>query len=271
MSEKSATKVEDLFADAEGEVSAGTLASFAAPDIGAAIQNGMGVNAEAFESSEIFAVVARVDDSGSIRFSGNAEAVRDGMNTLREELSKSQARDEIAMSIGQFNDEPDEPMCPFVSLSAVPVFDAQNYNPNGGTPLYDQVILGAGLLIAKWKEAEANGQQFRGVLLVVTDGAEEHSRASLAEVQQVMRDLVSKEIFLPIFMGIDDRGYTDFRKVAAEMGFPKDLVLTPGSTGREIREAFATVSRASVSASQSAASLSAVKQAGVGGFGAITN
>ena len=49
-------------------------------DLGAQIQAGLGVEVDDVPAAEVVLVTMMPDDSGSIRFSGNAEAVRSGHN-----------------------------------------------------------------------------------------------------------------------------------------------------------------------------------------------
>lgn len=87
----------------------------------------------------------------------------------------------------------------------VPRSGEYNYKPSGNTPLYDATIVSAGLLLAKAQEFANIGAQMRGSLLIVSDGEDYGSKATPREVKQVIDDLLMREIFLVMFMGIDLR------------------------------------------------------------------
>lgn len=249
-------------AQATGLISQASVQSLSAPDIGQVIRAGLGIAAEDFEASEVYGSIVDIDDSGSIRMAGNSQHMRDGVNLLRAELLASNAADDILHLMKTINGEM---LYPFGPLGTAPLLDAKNYNPQKGTPLYDSMIASCGLMMAKWREFSKLGVQFRGSVLFVSDGADEHSRSTPADVKPVIEDLLRREIFIVMFMGIDD-GRTDYRAVAKSVGIPDQWVLTPGSSGSEIRQAFAVASRASKTASQGAQSFSEVIG---GGFGTI--
>lgn len=262
----STADLNSLFSAAQqkGLVSQATAESLNAPDVGRVIRAALGVDADQFDSSEVYLSVVVVDDSASIRDAGNAPVMRDGLNLLRQELLESQSRDDILYTILTINGEV---VYPFGALSTSPVIDEANYRPCKGTPLYDSMITGAGLLIAKWREFAALGATCRGSILFVTDGADVHSTAKPRAVAPVIQDLLMRETFIPMFMGIDD-GRTDFKQVALSCGIPEQWVLTPANSGSEIRKAFAVASRASKTASQGAKGFSQVATGG--GFGQMT-
>ena len=255
--------VPELFGGAldDGDISPGSNSLLMAPDVGQQITAALGVPADQLESSEVFNFGALLDDSGSIRFGGNTEHVRDGVNMVLRELRDTNARDDMMVQLLQLNDPP---VCNFTRLVNAPELDGQNYNPTGGTPLYDQSVVFLGAQLAKAREFAEQGVPCRSVSLIVSDGADVHStRNTASDVRKLVEDMLRQETHIVAFMGIDD-GDTDFRQVAREMGIPDEWVLTPGSNREELKAAFAVVSRASKTASQGAASFS---QAAGGGFG----
>ena len=256
--------ISGLFDDAKdaGLVSQASFTTLNAPDVGMMIQQGLGVDADLFDANEAFAQLALLDDSGSIAAAGNEDLLRQGANGMLEALNESQAREDIIISMLTLNRGF---VYPFTPLAAAPRLDGNNYRAYGFTPLYDATIVAAGLLLAKEMEFANIGAQMRGSLLVVSDGKDEGSRATARDAKKVIDDLLRREIFIVMFMGIND-GQTDFEAVAKSMGIPDQWVLTPANTASEIRQAFGTASRASKTASQGAASFS--KMAG-GGFGAV--
>jgi len=137
-----------------------------------------------------------------------------------------------------------------------------NYDPGLGTPLYDQTVVLLGTVLAKAREFETSGVPARSVTLLLTDGADLHSRAQTPRsVRSIVEDMLRLERHIVAAMGISD-GHTDFRRVFLDMGVPEPWILTPGNTQSEIRKAFQTFSLSAVRATQSAA----FGAASVGGF-----
>ena len=253
MSKKSSKsqQVKDLFdaAHREGKLSRASLATLDVHDLGAAIQAGLGVAVDDVESSEVVLVSMMPDDSGSIRFSGNAAAVRDGHNLVLEALGACKQRDDIFVHNRYLNGTVLYPYTPVAD--AVPM-TRHNYDPNQGTPLYDQTVVLLGTVLAKAQEFAQNGVPVRTITLLITDGADEHSaRAGAGEVASLVRDMLADEIHIIAAMGIDN-GTTDFHKVFCAMGIPPAWILTPQNSAGEVRKAFQVFSQSAVRASQSA-------------------
>ncbi|MBI4021596.1 MAG: hypothetical protein HY369_05115 [Candidatus Aenigmarchaeota archaeon] len=237
------------------------------PDLGARIQAGMGIKVDNVPASEVTLVTMLVDDSGSISAAGNTRVVRDGHNMVLDALGKAKRRDGILAHTLYLNGTV---LFPYAPLDQAVRMDDSNYDPNLGTPLYDQAVVLLGTVLAKAQQFEDAGVPVRTVTLIVTDGQDEHSSAAhggrgttAADVAKVARDMLRKETHIIAAMGIDN-GATDFRRVFAEMGIQDKWILTPGNTQQEIRRAFLLFSQSAVRASQGAAPFS---QSAMGGFG----
>jgi hypothetical protein len=244
-----------------GVVSPDALQSIAGvPDIGTQIQDALGVPADAIEGSEVFLLTVLLDDSGSIRFvQGNTEAVRDGHNLVLDALKASKAENDILVHATTLNRGV---VYPYATLPQAPKLDSSNYNPNGGTPLYDQAIVVLATVLAKEEEFRKQGVPVRTATLILSDGHDEGSRKCAADVKNVVGDMLRRENHIIAAMGVDD-GYTDFRQVFTEMGVRPEWILTPGNNPSEIRKAFQVFSKSSVAASKGAAAFSKM-----GGFAA---
>jgi len=255
--------VQKLFgsAVAEGAISEQTAQILSVKDIGAAIQAGLGVPVDDVQSSEVVLVTMMPDDSSSIRAAGNAQVVRDGHNLVIEALSASKQKGNILAHTRYLNGGI---LYPYKSLDQAAKMDQSNYDPNGGTPLYDQTIVLLGTVLAKTQEFAENGVPVRTVTLIITDGHDEHSvKSTPRDVALVVKDMLMSENHIVAAMGIND-GRTDFRQVFQGMGVEDQWILTPGNTPSEIRRAFQVFSQSAVRASQNAVSFS---QAAAGGFG----
>lgn len=288
MSQSQTPNVTSLFNTAQqsGDMSMAAMQALNVPDIGQNIQNALGVPAIQVTTAEVFLTGMLIDDSGSIRFEpGNTEKVREGVNAVIDALMASKTRDNILMHCRYLNGSV---LYPFTPLPQAVRLTQQNYNPNGGTPLYDETAIMLGTVLAKVLEFALNGQPVRSATLIVTDGADEHShRQTASSVASIVADLLKQEMHIVAAMGIDDGGRTDFWKVftgwsryeieqakaagtfadldaKGGMGIQPRWVLTPGNNPSEIRQAFQVFSQSAQRASQGAASFS---QQALGGFG----
>ena len=245
-------------AEAEGTLSKAALQALAIPDIGAEIEAALGVNVDDVIASEVTLVTMLIDDSGSIRFASNADAVRDGHNIVIDALLESKQESSVLIHTRYLNGKV---LYPYSFLKDAKHMDAHNYNPNGSTPLYDQSVVVLGTVIAEYQRFADNGVVARSITLIVTDGNDEHSvNATAKAVRSIVKDLLGEK-HIVAGMGIND-GNTDFRKVFREMGIPDEWILTPGNTKSEIRKAFGTFSKSAVRASQSAKRFSATAGGG---------
>ncbi|APR78193.1 Hypothetical protein A7982_03540 [Minicystis rosea] len=249
-------------AEDEGTISPKARAVLDVPDLGAQIQAGLGVNVDDVESSEVVLVTIMPDDSGSIRFAGNAGAVREGHNLVLDALVASKQKDSILSHTRYLNGKVLHPYCLVAQAERM---TSANYDPTLGTPLYDQAVVLLGTVLAKAQEFAAAGVPVRTVTLLITDGADEHSlRAKAADVAAVVRDMAMAESHIIAAMGISD-GHTDFREVFRTMGIEDRWVLTPSHDASEIRRAFLVFSQSAVRASQGGGAFS---RAAAGGFAA---
>ena len=64
-------------------------------DIGSQIQAGLGIAPDDVPSAEVVLVTMMPDDSGSIRFSGHADTVRNGHHLVLDGLSQCRQQDDI--------------------------------------------------------------------------------------------------------------------------------------------------------------------------------
>jgi hypothetical protein len=246
----------------DGELSTAGHQALAIPDLGAQIQAGLGICVDDVQASEVVLVTMMPDDSGSIRFAGNAQAVRDGHNLVLDALAATKQPEGILVHTRYLNGQVLYPYCP---LDRATRMDAQNYDPNQGTPLYDQSLVLLGTVLAKTREFADAGVPARSVTLIITDGADAGSmRARPRDVAALVKDMGRAECHIVAALGLED-GQTDFRTVFREMGIEDRWILTAKSGASEVRRAFSLFSRSAVRASQGTASFS--KTAAGGFFG----
>ncbi len=262
MTKKSKTaKLDNLFDSAhrDGAISNASKKVLDVVDLGAQIQAGLGVAVDDVESSEVVLVTMMPDDSGSIRFSGNAEVVREGHNLVLESLGACRQRDDIYVHNRFLNGDV---LYPYTPVDQAIRMTKSNYDPCKGTPLYDQTVVLLATVLAKAQEFADAGVPVRTVTLLITDGADNHStRANARHVKALVADMLAAESHIVAGMGIDD-GSTDFRQVFIDMGIPDSWILTPRNSASEIRKAFQVFSQSAVRASQTAS----FSKTALGGF-----
>ena len=242
---KNAPSVSTLFQHAkeDGTLSCESQNVLTVVDLGAQIQEAMGIRVDDVPSSEVVLVTLMPDDSSSIQSSGNAAAIRDGHNLVLDALLTSKQKDHLLVHTRYLNGSVLYPYCP---LEQAVRMDASNYRPDKGTPLYDQAVVLLGTVFAKSQEFLDNGVQVRTVTLILTDGCDVHSsRADARKVASLVGDLHRAEGHIVAAMGVDD-GQTDFRKVFREMGIEDPWILTPRNNASEIRKAFSVFSQSAL-------------------------
>lgn len=260
------TNINELFQSAqdEGLLSQQAMVNLNIPDIGQQINDAMGVSVDDVTASEVILVTMLIDDSGSIRFAGNSEAVRDGHNLVVESLEATKQKDNILIHTVYLNGSI---LFPFRSLEHAVKMDSSNYSPDKGTPLYDAVQTTLATVLAKSQEFSDNGVPCRTVTLIVTDGADMHSVRMRApeDLKPIVEDMLRTENHIIAGMGFDDgSSLVDFRNIFKGMGVPDQWILDKNHNESDIRKAFALFSQSAVRASQGGAVFS---QAAIGGFG----
>ncbi|MDD4975497.1 MAG: hypothetical protein PHY93_14150 [Bacteriovorax sp.] len=232
-------------------------------DIGAQIQNGLGVDVDDVKASEVVLVNILIDDSGSIScIPSGSDIMCSGHNMIVDEiLSASKKHDSILLHTRYLNGKV---LNPYGQLTNCQRMNSRNYSADGGTPLYDQCVIFLGTVMAKAQEFSDNGVPVRTITLIITDGDDLHSRNNRArDVASIVTDMRRSENHIIAAMGIDD-GDTDFRQVFADMGIDPKWILLPSSDPHEIGKSFKLFSQSASRASQNAASFS---KTAMGGFG----
>ena len=246
-------------AHSEGDLNKTSLQALTAiPDIGATIQQGLGIPADQVRSSEVVLINILVDDSGSMSEDQKDMALKDGYNLLLEALKGSKQQDNIEIYVRYLNGTL---LCPYTPLDNAPVMDAGNYSATGGTPLYDETAKLLATVIAKKQEFQDNGIQVRTITLIMTDGKDLHSRTNNErDINNIVSDMLRSEDHIVAAMGFGN----GFRSVFTDMGIQNQWILEESATASEIRKAFNVFSQSAIRASQSAAAFS---QSNLGGFG----
>ena len=259
----SATTLSTLIAGSGVDEDAAAAMQLTIDTLGPDIQAGLGnIALDDIMLSEVVLITMLLDDSGSIRFGGNAQHIRDGHNLILEALRASKQSAAVLVSCSFLNDGV---LYPYVLLENAPKLDSSNFNPSGSTPLFDQSAVTLTTVAAKMSEFEQGGINARAVTVILTDGGDTGSRHTVGDVRKMVSGMLVTEQHIIAAIGVDDGGYTDFRQVFGDMGILDEWILVPGNTESEIRRTFQVVSQSAVRASQTAGSFS---QTAMGGFGA---
>lgn len=230
------------------------------PDLGAKIQNALGVPPDLASSGMITLVGILLDDSSSIASAHNTDNVIEGFNLIRDAIAASAEADTVQMFVDQMNHGGSNG---FQVMSDVMRLDRTNFRPHGATPLYDKALLLYSTILAKTHWYEQSGVACRSISCIITDGAEYGSREGTpAKVKALVDSLLQQEQHVVTAVGIDD-GSTDFVSVFTKLGLLRDFILTPKNSPSEIRKAFQMVSK-SVGQVSAAAGGNVSK---LGGFG----
>ncbi|HEY8130853.1 MAG TPA: hypothetical protein VII12_03100 [Thermoanaerobaculia bacterium] len=246
----------------EGSLSADSLNILTLPDLGAKIQQGLGVAVDDVPASEVFLLTLLVDDSGSIRGAKNEALVIDGYNSILTALKESKQESGILIHTRYLNGIV---LSPYTPIAQAQPLDASNYQATGSTPLYDESVTILGTVIAKTQEFADAGVPARSVTVIITDGADCGSyRHKARDVMAIVDDMLKSENHIVAGVGLSD-GHTNFRKVFSNMGIEDRWILTPGTSKGDIRAAFRVISQTAVRTSQGRGQFS---RAAAGGFGA---
>lgn len=292
MTTSDTANINDLFQSAQDDDVIGqvSMEALQVVDLGTKIGDALGTPADQFQQGEVVLVAVLIDDSGSIRFCGNTEVVADGHNIVIEALTESKQQDNILFHSRLLSGEIINPFVSVDQATKLQTGPGGNYNPNKGTPLYDESVAFWGTILAKAQEFSDQGIPVRTISLILTDGSDQHShqffeyeddpnmgrwRAPKDGVKSLATDLLKQECHIIAGMGVsdddDDQYATDFDTVFKRMGIRDDWIVVVKQSGRskdefksELRKQCQVFSQSAVRASQSAASFS---QQAVGGFG----
>ncbi len=160
------------------------------------------------------------DDSGSINHHGNAPAIRRGHNsqldTYRQHPGNILVRNRYLNGTLLYD---------FSKPEDAIRMDTHNYNPNLGTPLYDEtyrILLDVERSLALYTRPDLDVVTMTAIM---TDGHDQFSRTRRpADVRTVVERMITSENHIVAGIGVRD-GYTNFARVFAEMGIPEQWII----------------------------------------------
>lgn len=204
---------------------------------------------------ELLLIAVMPDDSASIEEYGNTQAVRDGHNSIIRALENSRQRRNILfrtqlMSGSVVNN--------WVPLEKAKPLTEENYQPDGGTPLYDSSIKLLGSSEAEMYQARKAKKTARFGALIMSDGEDTMSEQyEAADVNKLVTDIFRRnDPNFPntlAFMGLPNTRVTSYRAIANSMGIKDERtnvngenvmqIITPEDNARAMRRAVDTWSR----------------------------
>jgi hypothetical protein len=162
------------------------------------------------------------DDSGSINSCGNAPAIRRGHNEYLEGFSQSPAS--ILVRTRYLNGSQ---LFDFCKPKDAVRMDRANYNPDHGTPLYDQTfaVLGEVLSSAALFAKQHQECEIFTMTCILTDGADQGSRSKgPADVKAVVDRMLASGRHIVAGIGVRD-GMTNFTQIFQSMGIPEQWIM----------------------------------------------
>lgn len=178
-----------------------------------------------------------VDASGSMN--SWATEMHESLEAARDAISGSKQNDEILIAKNNFNENIES-----FGYQFAKDMDTQ-YDPMGGTRLYDAIV-GRVDSLEKYIEAiRNNGTIAHGFMIIFSDGMDNESRASLSDARNAISKLNNKEI--PVaFMAFGDEA----KRIAKDLGISAKNTLDVTRDAHELRRVMNLVSKSAISASK---------------------
>jgi uncharacterized protein YegL len=203
----------------------------------------VGAQVDDLNTDDVTLLSVLLDMSGSME--GVRSEVIDAFNQMTRALHDSKARDSILMSCWTFDDAP-HLLYSHTPIDSAPDLTRKTYTPSGSTALYDATLDAFTGLVGYGQDLRNAGIRTRCIVVVLTDGEDNSSGRTAANVRTVAQDLLKQEIYTLAFVGFG--APATFQKIAADMGFP--AVLTAHNTPGEIRRTLNLISGSIIRTSQ---------------------
>lgn len=210
-----------------------------------------GVDIDDIDSEDVTLVSVVLDCSGSMY--EHAQEVIDSYNTrfLRPMKSAKNA-ESILVSVWVFSSgrNPDNVRLVhgYTPVPQCPNLTANDYDPNGGTPLYDAVLKSLTGVVSYGQTLRDNGTRTKSIVIVLSDGWENDSRVSASKVRRISADVLRAQEFVLSYVFFGDQSEGD--KAAQDIGFPPHHRLTDDKDDSGIRRVLGQMSASVISTSQ---------------------
>ncbi|WP_154658354.1 vWA domain-containing protein [Eisenibacter elegans] len=180
---------------------------------------------------ETINAVFAIDVSPSIQ--AYVKDLNHAFNDFTETMQKSHVADQLMVSMVEFSEKV-QVKSGFQPIKQIP---KMQFKPQGhGTALHDAVKLGLEMALDYRQNLEASGVMAKTLVFVITDGMDNSSRFSAAQVKQALGDILAKESnafsFTTILFGVGNAA--QFEQAQQAMGLQH--LAKVGTSGAEIRK-----------------------------------
>ena len=153
-------------------------------------------------------------------------------------VAKAKSVDDVLVSAWSFNHF-SKVMFNWKKLEDVALLTANEYNPSGGTALYQTVLNSMTALAAYAENLRRSGMRVRVVYGVVSDGADTEGGVSPSTIKTLAETLLDKETYTLVYFGFGNQAHME--QIGKDMGFPV-IETTSNLSDKEIRKVFDLVS-----------------------------
>ncbi|NUP08697.1 MAG: hypothetical protein HOW73_21825 [Polyangiaceae bacterium] len=202
----------------------------------------VGLGADQIDAADATLVSVVCDMSGSM--APHKKGVIDAFNTMLAALTSAKAASAILVSLWAFSDSA-RLLSSYEPIDRKAQLGPSVYVPDGGTALYDTTLAAMAGLVAYGQRLFDEGVPTKRILFVLSDGDDNASKATSAEVKAAATALSRQEAYTLAYAGF---GNADLAGQADAIGFPH--VITTSASASELRRIFRQVSQSVLRVSQ---------------------
>lgn len=248
----------------QGQISADAAEQLIEPLDEVAASGAAGVAVDDIDAEEVTLISLVFDCSGSMSTFRDT-VIEAHKKCFLDPLKKAKNADAILCQVWIFSDDPRQGekcrlLHGYMPVPDCPELTPAQYDPDGGTPLWESIVRAMTGLVAYSQTLRDSGTRTKNILVVFSDGAENASDRKFTSpgIRQVVAALLKQENYVLSYCFFGDE--KDAQRIAAEIGFPDHHRLTVGQNDSDIRRLFGQVSASVISASQSTVSASGLSQ-----------
>ena len=183
------------------------------------------------KASDTLHVGLLVDETGSM--SGNESAVVGGINEFVAKLAADANGTKVLATLGMFDLHGSDPVVrtrfESIPVAEVDTLGPDDYAPRGATPLNDAVVRTVRSMDKRVKRGH------RALLVILTDGLENSSETSTAEVRRLIHER-EKRGWEFIYLGANQDSWAQSQRIGiADRGKQFDFDASPAGTRAALR------------------------------------
>lgn len=212
-----------------------------------------GISIDEIDAEEVTLVSVLIDGSWSMR-KYRDDVINEYNNSFLKALQGAKNADSILVSMMYFANGQTKLIHNFKPISQCSPLTANDYDPDGDTPLYKAAVIGMTGIWDYGNTLIGSGVRLKRIVLLVSDGGENSSKSfTKATVKSLSNQLLDTEscVLSYIFLGDENEG----DQYAEDIGFPPEHRLKEDirKSGGEkaCRRIFGTASASVISTSQS--------------------